>query len=110
MGPTEFIDEVSRRLLSIQGRVLEHRHEGAGKPWWISFTRALFTYRINFEPRSRTVALQKGQGSFVPGSGMHWVVLTSHELPDDSLQSALEVLPFLFDRFPSRVAEARAAE
>jgi hypothetical protein len=56
------------------------------------------------------VTLQKGQGSFVPGSGMHWIFLASHELPDESLESALEVLPFLFERFPNHAAAARAAE
>ena len=41
---------------------------------------------------------------------MHWVFLASHELPDESLESALEVLPFLFERFPNQAAAARAAE
>ena len=96
---TEFIDATSQHLAPAKAKIVQRHEDGEGCSWWFTFNRAPSTYRISFDRRTTTLALEKGQGSFVPNSLPTWRVLESRSHPDPSFESILEVITEMLARF-----------
>jgi hypothetical protein len=105
MNFAELITEAGEQVKGVQGRFLErHGSVTASGSWWFSFTRAGCLYRISFIRQAFTLTLEKGQGSFVPGSQTKWLFVEVRHLADETLASVLDGTAELLERFSARSA------
>ena len=110
MNFSECITEVSHRLKALQGRLLERYHNADGdfSTWWFSFTKSGCLYRVSFTGRTCTLTLEKGQGSFVPGSKTKWVPISTVQAAGEPFEMILPGIDALFERFSSGTPASRS--
>lgn len=97
---SEFIDAAAERLKPVHGHLVQRQEfDGEGTAWWFTFTRGGMLYRMLYDRRASTLNFERGQGSFVPNSPGTWRSLEKREPQDTTLETALEVVTELLERF-----------